>query len=84
MPRTNIMDTVMNEHIRLPGCPQIIVTRAFAWDWLQKVGYSPEDKGFGGLDYAVFHQLTPCEEPLTDIASVADFLDAVVRDLNAA
>jgi hypothetical protein len=66
-PKRNFMDALMNEPIRLPGCPQMIVTRAFAYTWLRdELGYDPKQRGVGSLDHMVFMP-TPVDEPLTDI-----------------
>lgn len=80
--RRNILDEVMAEHIHLPGCPELVVTRAFAYDWLQKVGYSPSGRGFASLDYAVFHQ-RPTDEELSDLSYYGDFLNSVVASMNS-
>lgn len=66
----NIVDEIMNEPIRLPGAPQVIVTRGWAYQWLKKMGYNTDPKaGFASVDYMVFGgaRLRPVDEPLTDL-----------------
>lgn len=68
--RVNVLDEVMAEPIRLPGCPQIIVTRGWCYSWLKKLGYNTDPRaGFASVDYMVFGgtRLKPCDEPLTDM-----------------
>lgn len=67
--RHNIMDEIMAEPVRMPGFPQLIVTRAFAWDWLAELGYRPNERGFGSMDYMVFGK-PPVELPMTDLEAV--------------
>lgn len=47
------MDELMAEPIRLPGAPQVIVTRDWAWHWLKKCGF-PKHGGYNSIDYMVF------------------------------
>ena len=69
--RRNVIDDVMAEAIRMPGCPQLIVTRGFAYQWLKRMGYptDPRNRPFSSIDYMVFGgtRLTPVNEPLTDM-----------------
>ena len=51
--KNRLMDELMAEPIRLPGAPQIIVTRGWAYVWLGKLGY-PLQGGYGSVDYMVF------------------------------
>lgn len=73
----------MAEHIPLPGAPQIIVTRAFAYDLLVRWGYPPIG-GFGSVDYMVFggRNLHASTEPLTDLDQpwVRDLLDRMRKE----
>lgn len=39
--------------MRLPGAPQLIVTREWAWLWLTKLGF-PKHGGYNSADYMVF------------------------------
>lgn len=66
--RETLMDQVMAEPIPLPGAPQLIVTRGWAYQWLKKLGY-PLVGGFGSVDYMVFggRNLHSSPEPLTDL-----------------
>lgn len=62
-----VVDVLMAEHIQLPGCPQIIVTRGWAYTFLRdELGYSPKARGFGSIDYMVFGR-EETNEPLTDL-----------------
>lgn len=63
--KSNIVDKIMAEPIRLVGFPQIIVTRAFAYQWLKSLGWSERERGYGSLDHVVFLP-APSSEPLTD------------------
>ena len=61
------VQAVFDEHIALPGCPQIIVTRGWAYSWLRdSLGYDPRARGFASLDYMVFGK-RETREPLTDV-----------------
>lgn len=67
--RRNIMAEVMNAHIPLLGCPDIIVTRIWAYRWYVKMGMSqnPADR-FMSADWAAFGlDKRATEEPLTDL-----------------
>ncbi len=65
------VDEVFAEHIRLPGIPQLIVTRAFAIQHFRSLGWLADKRGQMSADRMVF---IPCEvaDPLTD----ADIRDA--------
>lgn len=68
--RQNIVDRVMAEAIRLPGAPQLIVTRGWAYQWLKSLGYNTDPRaGFASVDYMVFggRNFRPVAEPLTDL-----------------
>lgn len=68
--KRNIVDDVMNEAIPMPGAPQLIVTRGWAYQWLKRMGYNTDPRaGFASVDYMVFgnRRLTPVNEPLTDL-----------------
>jgi hypothetical protein len=63
-----IVDAMFNEHIELPGCPQIVVTRAWAYRWLRdSLGFDPKARGFASLDYLVFAR-RETQAPLTDLS----------------
>lgn len=65
--RPTFMDQLMAEPIRLPGCPQIIVTRGFVYTFFRdELGYDTSARGFASLDYLVFRH-APVSEPLTDM-----------------
>jgi hypothetical protein len=69
--RRNVIDEIMDEPIRLPGAPQVIVTRGWAYQWLKGLGYPTDPRGrpFSSIDYMVFggSRLNPVDEPLTDL-----------------
>ena len=81
--RRNILDEIMDEPIRMPGVPQLIVTRGYAYQELKRLGYSERDKGFGGIDYMTMHQ-KPSDEPLADVETRDCIMAAVERSMNAA
>ena len=65
--RPNAIDALMAEHIQLPGAPQIIVTRGWAYTFFRdELGYDPHARGFASLDYLVFGKRAT-EQPLTDM-----------------
>lgn len=69
--KADVIDKVMAEPIQMPGCPQLVVTRAFAWQWLKRMGYNPDPRaGYASIDYMVFggSRMKPCDEPLTDMS----------------
>jgi hypothetical protein len=51
--KLKFMDVLMAEPIRLPGCPDVIVSRGWCYQWLKNMGY-PLQGGFGSVDYMVF------------------------------
>jgi hypothetical protein len=67
--RISILDRVMNEHIAMPGCPQLIVTRGQAWHMLAALGYETDTRKtrFGSVDYMVMSK-HETDEPLSDDA----------------
>ena len=87
MARRNAIDEVMAEAIRLPGAPQVIVTRGWAYSWLKKLGYETDTrKGpFSNIDYMVFGgtRLRPVDEPLTDMTQpwVVSLIERMEADL---
>lgn len=61
--KRNIVDDLTSEHIRMSGCPQIIVTRGFCYQFLATRGWNRE-KGFASADYSAFGSKR-VDEPLT-------------------
>lgn len=53
MRRATLIDDYFNEHIVMPGFPQIIVTRGWLWGWLKSCGWNPRERGVGSMDYIV-------------------------------
>lgn len=74
--RKNIMDDILAEPIRLIGCPNIIVTRWFAYQFLKGCGWNPSERGFASLDWIVFGP-APVDLPLTD----AEWRDAALASI---
>ncbi len=67
--RTTLMDRLMNEHVRMPGVPGLIVTRAYVYFWAVNHGYDRHAHGFGSAEYLAFGIGTRDEvdEPLATI-----------------
>lgn len=60
------MTELMAEHIQMPGCPDLIVTRAQAWSFLISIGH-PSQGGFGSVDYMVMNpRRNSLDLPLSD------------------
>lgn len=60
------MQAVFDEHITLPGAPQIVVTRGTAYRFLRyNLGLDPSARGFASMDYLVFAR-PEVAAPLTD------------------
>ena len=76
--RSKFMDELMAEPIRLPGCPDVIVTRSVAYHFLLNLGFDPHDKGFGSIDYMVFGR-PAVDLPLSDMSWVQPFMDRSVE-----
>jgi hypothetical protein len=74
--RVTFIDELMAEPIRLPGAPQVIVTRDWAYAWLKTLGY-PVHGGFNSVDYMVFRR-PAVHEPLTD-TSAPWFITLIAR-----
>jgi len=63
------MDALFDEHVRLPGCPDLIVTRGWAYLWLRDAcGHDPLARGFASLDYLVFGRRA-VDVPLSDLTT---------------
>jgi hypothetical protein len=52
--KANILTRIMDEHVEMPGFPQIIVARGFCYQWLKARGWKESERGFGSLDYTAF------------------------------
>lgn len=53
--RPTVIDQIMAEPMRLPGCPDLIVTRGFAYTFfVERCGYDPHASGFASVNYLVF------------------------------
>ncbi len=79
-PRRRIVDEVLEEHIRMPGMPGLIVTRGFALQWWEQQGWAGPKHGIGSLDHYVMLP-KPLDEPLTD-PELRDYnLEGMARSL---
>jgi hypothetical protein len=77
------IDRIMGEHIGLPGVAGIIVTRAFAWQFMLDCGDNPKMRGQCSMDFAVFFP-PPLDEPLTVITpELSDWLQSVSNTYRA-
>lgn len=74
----NLVSRLMVEHVRVPGFPQIVVTREFLYGFLRGCGWNPCERGFGSIDYMAFGRAAVAEELTSDAAR--DHLLAQVRD----
>lgn len=73
-----IASRLMAEHVRVPGFPQIVVTREFLYSFLRGCGWNPRKRGFGSIDYMTFGRAAVAEELTND--ATRDHLLAQVRD----
>ncbi len=64
MRRQNALDEIMSEPIKMPGFPQIIVTRGWLWKWLIGMGCNPRERGYGSVEWAVMDK-PPVDAALT-------------------
>jgi hypothetical protein len=77
--KPKIMDLMMAEPIEMPGFPQIIVSRHFAYHWLKACGWDVSERGYGSLDYTIFAKQA-VDYPLTDEAERDRWLGQVRND----
>ena len=60
----------MAERIEMPGCPQLVVTRGEAWQFLAELGYDQVPKAGSGMRYDTVDYMVmskkPLDEPLSD------------------
>ena len=75
--KSSLVSRLMSEHIPMPGCPQLIVTRGDAWQLLTDLGYdqvprSGQGQRFDTVDYMVMNRQA-VDMPLSD----ADVRDAI-------
>lgn len=74
-----IIQRIMDEHIELPGFPQIVVRRGWAYQFFKSLGWSESDRGFGSLDYSIFAKAVTSRE-LTPDADREAWLNEEVRE----
>ena len=74
--KQTILDRVMAEHIRMPGMPQLIVTRGFAWEHFSALGWIADKRGRESLDRMVF-TARETDEALTDETVRDSWLDSL-------
>ena len=73
---------VLNEHIRMPGVPQLIVERGFAHHWWGGGRWTGPKHGIGSLDYAVY-SAKAVSDPLTDLDTRNEMLATLGESLAA-
>jgi hypothetical protein len=71
---------VLNEHIRMPGIPQLIVERGFAHQWWGGGRWGGPKHGIGSLDHAVY-AAKAVSDPLTDIDARNEMLATLGESL---
>ena len=85
-PRTPLLyHQVLNEHIRMPGMPQLIVERGFAHRWWgggRWAGPNSPSYGLGSLDHAVY-AAKAVSDPLTDLDTRNEMLASLGESLAA-
>lgn len=81
--RRDIVAELMAEHIRMPGFPSLIVTRARAYDWLRSIGYLSTREGVQSADRMCFAQVAQSDEPLTE-ESYCERMLALMAEAEAA
>jgi hypothetical protein len=74
-PHLNLTTQLMQEHIILPGAPQVVCSRAWAYQWLQRCGYSGH--ALTQMIFAASEVTRPCASR----EAVQPFLDAVEAEL---
>lgn len=85
-----IVERLMGEHVPMLGMPQVIVTRAFCYQWLKARGWndgrpnhSQNGYCFQSLDYAAFGRAAT-SAPLTDDAERDRLLEMMAHALKRA
>lgn len=78
-----LVDNLMNEHVRFPGFPQIIVPRYFIYEYLRDCGWDVCKRGFGSVDY-IYMAARVVDEPLTEESERDRLLASVRSDCEAA
>jgi hypothetical protein len=78
-----IVQEVMDQPIRLPGCPQFIVTRGWAYAWFRdQVGMDQSKRGPYSLDAIIFGAQSSAE-PLSDVVEYEPQLTALAARMAA-
>ena len=71
---------LMDEHVIMPGCPQLVVTRGFVYSFLtDKLGYDKSERGFGSVDYLTFRR-EAVNAPLSDLTQYEGLFAMMIRD----
>lgn len=83
--RVTVIDKIFEEHICLPGYPQVVVTRGWAYRWFRDaVGLDTRQRGRGSLD-SIVHCAPRTRLPLTDLSNydcrLAQIAELMKRDL---
>lgn len=76
--KKSFIDEIMNEPIRMPGFPALIVTRAEARAWFRRAGWNLDQRTEEGqsVDRMVFLPAS-VDEPLSDV----DYRDHIFAEL---
>lgn len=79
--RGRFIDELMAEHIQMPGAPDLIVTRAEAWDFLASCGYETDSRKsqFGSVDYMVFNPRRAAIDAPLSSPEIRDRMFAAMR-----
>jgi hypothetical protein len=78
--RCKLLDTMMSEHVEMPGFPQVIVQRGWLYQFLKGCGWSESERGFASLDYTVFARKA-VDLPLTEPAQRDYWLNKVRAEI---
>jgi hypothetical protein len=83
MRRERFIDALMAEHIQMPGCPDLIVTRAEAWHFLTSLGYREQARSGYGFDTVDYMVMNPRQRALTDPLSPPEVRERVFAAMRA-
>ncbi len=71
--KPSFFQQIMDEHVHMPGFPQLIVRRGYVHSYYKRLGWDESERGYGSLDYTVFAS-PKTSEPLTEADFVEDCL----------
>lgn len=81
---STLLRRVLDEHVRMPGYPQLVVTRFYLYGFLTATcGFDRHDRGFVSADYLAFGR-PAVTEPLSDLNApwVIAALDTLAKDVS--